>query len=322
MPIEYRPVQQHEEPGAMRLWTQVFNVGEWLFQSNLDAEENRQLHQTLVAVDDGRIVSSVQYFIRKTRGADGSIHKMGGIGNVATYDDARKKGHSGKLLEMAIDYMAKDGCTWSLLFTGVNTHYERYGWKTLRTRYREGTLAPRKAVIDEWRVMPVNPASDRDSLERISTVYDAFNAKRPLTNVRTQDHWMLSVLPRMTQPNCVTYTSCLGDCRKASAYAVARTDDTTLFLNEIGCVPGCEESLLAVMDVVRELAVHRNVEKVRAHVPFDSTSNTALARLADNMETGFYGYAMARSLGHGLAFDDIQEMFLSEQAIIWPLDDF
>lgn len=322
MSVIYRAIEKHEEPEAMRLWTTVFEVGDWLFQSNLDAETTRRLHQTLVAVEDGKIVSAVQYFIRHTRWSDGSINKMGAIANVATYEEARKKGHSGKLLELAIEKMTQDGCDWSLLFTGVNAHYERYGWKTLKTRYRYGELQDKQSTFEDWRVMPINPASDRESLYRIEEVYNAYNQTRPLTNVRSSHYWETAVLPRMTQPGYVTYTACLGDCRKASAYAVAQTDDESIIVKEVGVLPGCEESLMAVMDVVRELAVHREVKKVRAYMPYEKASDDALNRLAKGVETGFHSHAMARPLTSKLTFDEIQELFLAQRAIIWPLDDF
>lgn len=322
MSVEFRAIERHEEPEAMTLWTTVFNVGEWLFQTNLDAETERTLHQTLVAVEDGKIVSAVQYFIRHTRWLDGTVCKMGGIGNVATYDAARKKGYSGKLLEMAIENMAKDGCSWSLLFTGVNPHYERYGWKTLKTRYRQGLLNDKQETLGEWRVMPVNPASDSESLTKIAEVYDAYNQSKLLTNVRTAHYWQTAVLPRMIRPGSVTYTACLGDCRKVAAYVVASTDEHALVVKEAGYVPGCEEALLATMDVVRELAVHREVDKVRAYLPYEAAMDKALSRLVKGIETGYHGHAMARPLVDNLTFEQIQECFLSENAIIWPLDDF
>ncbi len=322
MSVIYRAIEKHEQAEAMRLWTTVFSVEDWFFQSTLDAEKSRQLHQTLVAVEGNKIVSAVHYFIRHTRGADGSIHKMGGIGNVATYEEARKKGHSGKLLELAIDSMRNDGCLWSMLFTGVNPHYERYGWKTLKTRYRQGLLNDKQPTLDEWRVMPINPLSDKNSLERIETVYNAYNEKRPLTNIRDEHYWETAVLPRMTGEGSVTYTACLGDCRKASAYAVAQTNDDALVVKEVGVLPGCEESLLAVMDVVRELAVHREVSKVRAYMPYEKASDEALNRLVKNPETGYHGHAMALPLVPEMTFEQIQELFLSEHSIIWPLDDF
>jgi len=322
MSVIYRAVEKHEQAEAMRLWTSVFNMDSWFFQSTLDAEQSRQLHQTLVAVEDDKIVAAVHYFIRLTRGADGSVHKLGGIGNVATYEEARKKGHSGELLKMAIDLMAKDGCLWSMLFTGVNPHYERYGWKTLKTRYRQGLLNDRHETLDEWRVMPVNLASDKNSLERIEAVYNAYNETRPLTNIRTEHYWKTAVLPRIQNESTVTYTACLGDCRKASAYAIAQTNDEALVVKEVGVLPGCEESLLAVMDVVRELAVHRGVNKVRAHMPYEKVADAALNRLVKNPETGYHGHAMALPLTSDMTFEQIQELFLSERAIIWPVDDF
>jgi predicted acetyltransferase len=318
----YRPVNADEEAEVMRLWTTVFGDDKALFQSNQDSEPNRQLHQTLVAHDGERIVSTVQYFNRHTRMLDGTVQKMGAIANVATFQEARKQGHSGKLLELAIDWMRKDGCTWSQLFTGVNAHYERYGWKTIQTRYREGTLASEAPVVGSWRVVPVNPRSDSKSLAQIAQVYDVYNANRPLTHVRTMLHWEKAVMPRMMWTNGVTYTACEGDCSKVSAYVVCKTNDDKLFIQEIGYIPGGEDAVNALMALVHELAVHRNVQIVRAHLPFEPVVNDALGRLVSGIETGYYRYMMARSLVDSLSQEDVEKPFAMDGPHFWPLDDF
>ena len=323
MAIQYRAIQPGEEAQVMRLWTTVFaSTPEWYFQTQLDAEPRRKPHQTLVAVDHGRIVSAVHYYIRPTRALDGTIKKMGGIANVATYDDARKQGHSGKLLQMSIEKMARDGCLWSLLGTGVNGHYERYGWKTMKTRFREGALAAAQPHDDSWTVVPVIPGDHPGWWEPLARIYDSFNAKRPLTYVRSAKHWELVLLPRLNQPGAVVYVAWPKDCSEAAGYAVAYADEKTLRLAEVGALPGYDGALPALMDVVRALAVHRGSSKIVANVPFEPAVNAALLRLIKAPKIEINTGWMVRSLSDAYALEEIERAFAMDGPNVWPLDDF
>ena len=57
------------------------------------------------------------------------VFTMGGIGEVSTKEPYRRRGLSGRLLEMAIDYMEAEGMDFSMLFTGSPRHYSRFGWE-------------------------------------------------------------------------------------------------------------------------------------------------------------------------------------------------
>lgn len=323
MAVQYRAVRNDEATEVMNLWTTVFEgASEGYFQCQLDAEPTRKPHQTLVAVEGGKIVAAVHYFIRKTRAADGSIKKMGAIANVATAEDARKKGHSGKLLEMAIEKMTKDDCEWSMLFTGVNHHYERYGWKTVKTRYREGALAGRSEYGTGWTVLPVVPGDGPDWWKPLAKVYDAYNANRGLTHVRAQINWEKALLPRLNYAGTVVYQAWSPDGCSVVGYAVARTEQKKLGLLEVGVMPGSEAALTPMMDVVRELAVHRELDKAFAYVPFDAPVNGALTRLIKAPKIATHASAMVRSLSDRFPQADVEKPFSMDGPHIWPLDDF
>jgi len=82
----------------------------------------------------GRMVSSVRVFTRYMY-LKGEVVKCGAIGEVCTLREYRGRGLSGKLLNMAIDYMKENGFVISQLFTGVNDHYVRHGWFTVPLSY-------------------------------------------------------------------------------------------------------------------------------------------------------------------------------------------
>lgn len=307
----------------MRLWTTVFaGTPEWYFQTQLDAMARPKRHQTLVAVDGGRIVSSVHYFVRPTRRLDGTVHKVGGIANVATFEDCRKQGHSGKLLEMSIDKMADDGCAWSLLGTGVNRHYERYGWKTIKARYREGTLAESAAHDSSWTVLPIVPGDHDGWWKPLARIYDTFNAKRPLTLVRDQKHWEIVMLARLNAPGTVAYVAWPEEGCEPVGYAVARTDDKSLNLMEVAAMPDATGVLPAMLDVVRELAVHRGSKTILANVPFEPAVNSALLRLMKAPRICVHTGLMARSLRNDFTIDEVERAFSTDGPHVWQLDDF
>jgi predicted acetyltransferase len=109
----------------------------------------------LAAVDDGRIASTVRVIPRKVY-LGGRAIAMGGIGDVGTRPEYRRRGLSGKLLTMAIARMLEKDMPLSVLFTGVNEHYARYGWVTLTTRHITADIpdAPLPNGVTARRVTP------------------------------------------------------------------------------------------------------------------------------------------------------------------------
>lgn len=88
----------------------------------------------MIAEDNGEIVATVRVFTREIY-LKGFRVSMGGIGEVSTKKTYRGQGISGNLLKMAIDYMERKHLNTSLLFTGINRHYARYGWFTTARRF-------------------------------------------------------------------------------------------------------------------------------------------------------------------------------------------
>ncbi len=83
--------------------------------------------QALALAGDGRIVAHVQVFHRQM-GYGANEIPYGGIADVATHPDWRKRGLSAKLLEESICYMHSTSLPLSMLFTGRYSHYARHGW--------------------------------------------------------------------------------------------------------------------------------------------------------------------------------------------------
>jgi predicted N-acetyltransferase YhbS len=208
---DYRLLTAEEYPAAVELWTSVFGVEREFFTSLLEGGRPED-NVSVAALEDGQIVSSVHVFMRQIRDRSGTPLKVGGIGSVSTHSDHRKKGHSGRLLEMAIEEMEKAGCVWSYLGTGVNDHYARYGWKTVSTASRSGTL--RSDLAGE--AIELTGEDDRQMAE----LYEAFTATRPMATVRTEQAWKTAVRYRIDPARATTLG--IREDGRLVAYVVVR----------------------------------------------------------------------------------------------------
>jgi predicted GNAT family N-acyltransferase len=78
--------------------------------------------------DDGQVISCVCVYPAQIQW-DQAVLKIGGIGGVATHPDYRKQGHAGKVLQDCIDMMKSQDYDLSILWTGINGYYRRWGWE-------------------------------------------------------------------------------------------------------------------------------------------------------------------------------------------------
>jgi GNAT superfamily N-acetyltransferase len=144
---EFRAVLPHERGDVLEHWLTVWGRdGEDYFRAYLEGDPWYQDRYCRVAVADGRIVSAVIVCKRPFRLGPRTL-TMGGIGNVATLPEHRRKGYSGELLEQSVRVMEEDGFDFSALGTGIHRHYERHGWFRVETthpelRLREGDDLP------------------------------------------------------------------------------------------------------------------------------------------------------------------------------------
>ena len=193
--VSYRQIQSDEESAVLDLWAANLPVERERLQYEYRTDPLRGKH-TFVAAGDGAILSAVAYYLRSLRDIDGQPTLVGGVSAVATRPDARGQGHARRLLDLAVESMRREGCAWSLLFTDVGGYYERLGWQTVETRYREGRLAAeRPAVPGDYSVERFNPAREDGGWEALARVYDAYNARRPVCLSRALPYWQGYLLP-------------------------------------------------------------------------------------------------------------------------------
>lgn len=320
MPVEIRNPRRQEMPAVVSLWDKVFGVGEPFFWTLLDGETKRKLTQTWCVFADGEPVSSLHYFVRPTYGLQGELHRMGGIGSVCTLEEHRGKGYSAELLRRVIAEMKRDGCKWSLLFTGVNPHYAKHGWQTIPYHSKTGTVSAPATAPSGWKVKELDPRDPR-RLGLLARIHHAYNEGRPLTHARTAKSWKHAHLYRLTQPGGKVWVASkpgLGTC----AYAAIRPDWGQMNLIEIGHLPGADEGLLALAESVKAEVRARGIEKMGVNTPDEPSAQAMVNRLLEAVEVQEHGHMMGLSLSPEVDDAYLRKLFADPRRVHWTVDDF
>ncbi len=92
-----------------------------------------------VAIFDGDVPVSTLTLYDRQVWYGGSRLRMLGIGDVGTHPDYRGRGLASKLMKFAVDFMKEQGYQLSILFTDINSYYERFGYVTVEKLF---TLVP------------------------------------------------------------------------------------------------------------------------------------------------------------------------------------
>lgn len=325
MPVEYRAMRAGEEEAVLALWSEVWREGRPYFERYFTGDGFRHPEHTTIAVEDGgQVISAVHVCLRDLRGADGCARRVGCIANVATRKEARRQGHSGRLLELAIERMEAEGCAASLLYSGVNRHYARYGWRALPTPFRQGFInhlpeaAPAGLSADLF-----DPAREPDGWARLAAVYEVFNAERPLTIVRPPEYWRGFGARTFTGSRAVVLTAtpaAHGD--PMTGYLLAHLSDSEISLLEIGWRPGGEEAVAALLTAAAHQASERAVTKMTVRLPFVPEIDAALERVLSGVTIQHHESAMVRPIGDHSHPSFLDAAFAAPGAIFWSADGF
>jgi predicted N-acetyltransferase YhbS len=178
--LEIRRLRDEERPGFLALMEAAFDET-FMFQRYLDHDPLVGGDDTLVALDQQRIVSAVQIFTRSIR-LGGRVVSLGGIGSVATHPEYERRGISTELLGLAIQEMQRRRMALSLLFTDRRTFYERLGWVVVP--YPMCVVHRRNDV--ERDGIEVFAANDLDA---VSNLYAAYSERIDLSTRRDAEYW-------------------------------------------------------------------------------------------------------------------------------------
>lgn len=259
--MEIRAIRESELEECLDFWGEVFaRVGRDYFPPYFYGDPWFKLEYTRVAIADGRIVSTIQICERRVRIGESEI-VMGGIGNVGTHPDYRGRGYSTELLKDSIGVMKESGMDISVLFTGIQPFYERLGWQAVPVEIQTGELIMMYGMGPESHV--VRPCDWETDLDNICAAYDAFNAGRSMTTVRTREYWEKYVIPRLKPEDTLTYLE-NGEFR---GYMFLKYDEENCWLHEIGYMP---EHRYTPLFIIREVSAFCRCRRIRnwwTHLP-------------------------------------------------------
>lgn len=156
------------------------------YTSHYDGLGGGDWNDSRVVLVDGEIASHVRNYHRVVRWGSGTIH-CGGMGDVFTHPDHRRRGYGLRLLEDAVEQYDGWGCGVSMILSGVFEFYRAGGWERFPTYSFSVDVRPEWIpVSSDYRVRRFDRFQD---LERVADIYEAYNRNCPLTLVRDREYW-------------------------------------------------------------------------------------------------------------------------------------
>ena len=169
MNMEFRALY----PDELEVWldhvTHVFTGGRQYFSNHWHNDPWRDPEGIRIAVDNGTIVSTVRVFIRKMF-LHGEPITVGGIGEVSTRPEYRRRGLATQLLKDSIQFMESRDIVMSSLH-GSQRIYSVEGWERVPRYYARQPFTAKKQVA--WEVRPAN-FDDTAEVKRIAAIYDGY----------------------------------------------------------------------------------------------------------------------------------------------------
>ena len=176
-------------PKALALEEFVMNSTRERFACSHRNNPTSKYEFSRVCVVDGEVTSHIRIYERHYRIGSTPIHG-GGIGDVCTRPDRRKKGYGAGCLRDAIDYFEEHGYQMSMILSGVFGFYLSEKWEKFpQHSYAvpvRGVRVPRpgRGVYSvRWF------ERSTDDMEQVMEVYDAYSRNKSLSVVRTPLYW-------------------------------------------------------------------------------------------------------------------------------------
>jgi predicted N-acetyltransferase YhbS len=172
-------------PEELETWldhvTSVFTGSRQYFSNHWHNDPWQDAEGIRVAIDNDTIISTVRVFIRKMF-LHGEPITVGGIGEVSTRPEYRRRGIATQLLKDSVKFMEDRDIAVSSLH-GSRQIYSIEGWEKVPRYYaRQSFTAEKKS---EWEVRPAN-FDDEAEVARIAELYDWYARQFNGTFVRDE----------------------------------------------------------------------------------------------------------------------------------------
>ena len=183
--MEFRALHPEELETWLDHVTSVFTGGRQYFSNHWHNDPWQDAEGIRIAIDKGTIVSTVRVFIRKMF-LHGEPITVGGIGEVSTRPEYRRRGIATQLLKDAVGFMESRDIAMSSLH-GSQRIYSMEGWEKVPRYYARQTFSAEKQSA--WEIRPVN-FDDAAEVKRIAELYDQYARRFNGTFVRDEiEYW-------------------------------------------------------------------------------------------------------------------------------------
>ncbi len=259
-----RPLLPSEHDAALHLWQAVFRTSPGYFERYYAADPEYQPGDTLGIWDGGTLVSAVHLCRRPAVWGSGFL-LCGGIANVATREEYRRRGLSRQLLARTITKMEQEGFNFSLLATGTHSHYAALGWEL--THRPQVTLNPAPSGA--------SAAVSWDKLNQAAPLGDAYGrVPRPLQFLRAPTYWEHWVGWDWRGQNAWVGTTAAGDY-----LALAAPEEEDQPLSVLEWRAGNAAGELALLQAAASRALERSKPRLLLETLPQHLSGEALASL-------------------------------------------
>ncbi len=179
--MEFRALYPEELEAWFDHVTHVFSGNRQYFVNHWENDPWKDIEGIRVAVDAGKIVSTLRVFIRQMF-LHGEPLPVGGIGEVSTRTEYQRRGLATQLLKDAIRFMEERDIALSSLH-GSQRIYSVEGWEKIPRFYARETFAAKTTQTAQWNIRRINFQSQTE-LNQIATLYDGYARKFNGTFVR------------------------------------------------------------------------------------------------------------------------------------------
>ncbi len=177
--MEFRALCPNELDTWLDHVSHVFSADRQYFANHWHNDPWNDCEGIRIALDDGKIVSTVRVFIHQMY-CHGEPITVGGIGEVSTRSEYRKRGIASRLLKDSIQFMEDREIAISMLHGGQRI-YSVEGWKSIRRYYAKKIIQGNKT--QKWNIRPAN-FTDTEEVEKLASIYDIYSRRFNGTFVR------------------------------------------------------------------------------------------------------------------------------------------
>lgn len=234
---EYRTLQQEQLDEWFDHCARSFE-GDFLrnrerFAAHWFNDPRRDPGTVLIALSDGKIVSTVRVF-KRTYYLQGESVRVGGIGEVSTDPNHRKKGLAGELMRRSIPLIRELEYPVSMLGAIIRDFYAKFGWRQVVMPQRISQVAAHE--IQRGRTL--RRLRIDDDLSDLREIHAEFSARFNGATVRSEEYWTRWVKPQFEDNAWV-----LEDHHdRLIAYAVVEEQDGLINVKEFCARNGQERA--------------------------------------------------------------------------------